>query len=118
MKVAHARLARAQDEEILTVVATERRREPRVTTRFNAVLQMSDGVSNEVQLADVSAHGCCVRGDAEGLRIGRFVSIGLDEDSMLQAVIRWVRDGTAGMEFLRPIPPEQVEWHDLMEMPL
>jgi len=117
MKVAHARLARATDEVTVAEVFTDRRRESRVPARFSAVLRFSDGASSEVELADVSTHGCCVRSEDAGLRIGRFVSVGLDEESMLQAVVRWVRDGAAGMEFLRPIPPERCEWYDLMDAP-
>ena len=81
------------------------------------MLQCVPGETATVELADVSMHGCCVRTETPDLRIGRFVSIGIDSNPMLQAVIRWVRDGAAGMEFVRPIPPERSEWHDLIEMP-
>ncbi|MDG2004332.1 MAG: PilZ domain-containing protein [Novosphingobium sp.] len=116
MKAAYARIADAPDEETIEEVASDRRREPRVPARFQAILQFSEGDRSEVGLADISSHGCCVRSDSEDLRIGRFVAIGIDDGEMLQAVIRWVRDGAAGMEFLRPIPPERSEWHELMEM--
>jgi hypothetical protein len=118
MRTAYARLASAPDDEKPTPVIPERRREARVKARYRATLQFSDGTSDGVHLADISMHGCCIRSDSEGLRIGRFVSIGIDEEPMLQAVIRWVRDGAAGMEFLRPIPPERSEWHELIDMPL
>ncbi len=117
MKAAHVRLAPAQDEETLVETVSDRRREPRVATHYLAKLQFSQDDSADVQLADVSMHGCCVTTDADGLRIGRFISIGIDDEPMLQAVIRWVREGSAGMEFLRPIPAERYEWHDLIDMP-
>lgn len=117
MKASYARLATEPDEETTPEAISDRRRETRVSASYQAILQFSEGVSDEVQLADISTHGCCVRSDAEGLRIGRFVAIGIEQEPMLQAVIRWVRDGAAGMEFLRPIPPEQREWHELMDMP-
>ena len=117
MKAVHARLAPAQDKNTVVEVIPERRREARVPARYQARLQFSSDDCAEVQLADISMHGCCVRGEATGLRIGRFVSVGIDEEPMLPAVIRWVRDNAAGMEFLRPIPPERHEWHELIEMP-
>ena len=95
----------------------ERRREERIQARFQAIVQFPGGSSREMQLADISTHGCRVDGEVEGFRVGRFISVGIDETSMLQAVVRWVRNDAAGMEFLRPIPPERTEWHDLMDMP-
>jgi len=80
-------------------------------------VRFTNGTNREMQLGDLSTHGCRVDGEVEGFRVGRFVSVGLDETSMLQAVVRWVRNNAAGMEFLRPIPPERTEWHDLMDMP-
>lgn len=117
MKAAHARLASATDEDARARATPERRREPRVTAQHEAIVQFSDGKIADVQLTDVSMHGCCVKSEAEDLRIGRFVSIGIEDEPMLQAIIRWMRGGSAGMEFLHPIPYERTEWHDLMEMP-
>jgi hypothetical protein len=117
MKAAHVRLAPAPDEDTLVDTMAERRREPRVAAHYQATLQFTQDDSADVQLADISMHGCCVKTEADGLRVGRFVSIGIDDEPMLQAVIRWVRAGSAGMEFLRPIPSERYEWHDLIDMP-
>ncbi|HKR93134.1 PilZ domain-containing protein [Novosphingobium sp.] len=96
----------------------DRRRERRHTTCFDALLETPRGGRVPVLLADVSLHGCCVQIDSDALRQGAFVSIGMCDDSMLPAVVRWVRGNAAGMEFLRAVPPEQVEWHDLMDFGL
>lgn len=96
----------------------DRRRERRHTTHFKAVLETSQGRRHPVLLADVSHHGCCVQTDADGLRQGAFVSIGLCDDSMLPAIVRWVRGPAAGMEFLRTVPPGQTAWRDLMDFGL
>lgn len=96
----------------------DRRRERRHPTRFEATLETSRGGRLAVLLADVSLHGCCIQTDGEALRQGAFVSIGLCEDSMLPAIVRWVRGRAAGMEFLRTVPPERVEWYDLMDIGL
>ncbi|MCJ2185198.1 PilZ domain-containing protein [Novosphingobium beihaiensis] len=93
----------------------DRRRERRHTTHFEAILETSQGRRLPVLLADISLHGCCVQTDGDGLRQGAFISIGLSDDSMLPAVVRWIRGQAAGMEFLRAVPAEQTAWHDLMD---
>jgi len=112
-------LARLHAKSCAETEADERRREPRVPTRYSARLKSSGGAMEAAVLADVSLHGCCVSTAAGWLRQGSFVSIGLGEDlPMLAAIVRWVREGAAGMEFLRPVPSERIEWHDLIDMPL
>lgn len=99
--------------------ADDRRRELRVPTRYSARLQSSRGEIEPAMVADVSLHGCCLNTSAQWLKSGSFVAIGLGEDSpTLAAIVRWVREGSAGMEFLRPIPSDRSEWHDLIDMPL
>lgn len=96
----------------------ERRRERRRPIRFSAFLETSRGGRMDVLLADVSLHGCCVQTEAETLRQGAFVAIGVGEEPALPAIVRWVRGRTAGMEFLHAVPPERAEWHDLMDFGL
>lgn len=94
-----------------------RRKEARYSTWFDAKLESSRGDNADVLLSEVSMHGCRIKCEETWLRTGSFVAIGLEEGPMLQAIVRWIRDGNVGMEFLRPIPPERAEWHDLMELP-
>jgi len=105
------------DEGTALDFVPERRREGRTRASNQAILRFAEGTSEEVALADISQHGCSIQSEIEGLRIGRFVSIGIGQEPVLPAVIRWVRNGAAGMEFLRPIPAERREWHELIEMP-
>ncbi|MGO4169844.1 PilZ domain-containing protein [Novosphingobium sp. PhB55] len=94
----------------------DRRREHRHVTCYDATLESARGGPASVQLADVSSHGCSVRGDADWLRPGAFVSIRLETGApALQAIVRWVRGDAAGMEFLRPVPAERLDWLDLMD---
>ncbi len=95
--------------------ASERRREPRFRTSAHAWLVPANGETAQVILADVSAQGCCVRCPAGTLRSGQFIGIALDAEEPLQAVIRWVRDGAVGMEFVRPVPTARTDWHALMD---
>ena len=92
----------------------DRRRERRHLARFAAVLKTSQGRQLSVMLTDVSLHGCCVQTDADAVRQGTFVSIGLGEEPMLPAIVRWVRGETAGMEFLHSVPSDRFDWHDMM----
>lgn len=103
----------------------DRRREHRHATRYTAKLESARGGVMEIELADVSTHGCCIcaPGRADWLRQGAFVSIRLGdspspEAPKLEAIVRWVRGHTAGMEFLRPVPPERRDWRALMDFGL
>lgn len=96
----------------------DRRREQRHPAHFEAFVETSQQRRMPALLADVSLHGCCVQTDEETLRQGSFVSVGLDDASIVLAVVRWVRGNAAGMEFLRAIPKDQTAWHDLMDLSL
>jgi hypothetical protein len=96
-------------------VARNRRREPRFATWSDAHVENSRGDSAKVLLDEVSMHGCRIKADEPWLRVGGFVSIRIENCGQMQAIVRWMRDGAAGMEFLRPIPPEFGAWHDLMD---
>jgi len=98
-------------------VRRERRKVSRYPAEVTALLRAASGAEAIVRLADVSTHGCNVRGEVAWLRTGIFVSIGFDEEPPLQAIVRWMRDGAAGMEFLRPVPRERKEWHALINSP-
>lgn len=100
-----------------TKAGRNRRREPRYSTWFDARIDNGRGESVKVLLAEVSLHGCRIQADAPWLRVGGFLSISIEQGAQLQAIVRWVRDGAAGMEFLRPIPADYGEWHDLMDAP-
>ena len=95
--------------------ARNRRREPRFATWFDAHLDNGRGDRAQGPLAGGSLHGCRIQSDETWIRVGGFVSIRIERGASLQAIVRWARDGAAGMEFLRPIPDECAEWHDLMD---
>ena len=94
-----------------------RRREPRFATRFDAQIENSRGETAKALLDEVSLHGCRIKANEPWLRVGGFVSIRIEQGAGLQAIVRWMRGGSAGMEFLRPIPPDYSNWHDLMDAP-
>ena len=94
-----------------------RRKVERARAQAEARLASSRGDEATVWLGDASTHGCSVRCDADWLRTGRFVTVALGVDEPVQAVVRWVRDGVAGLEFLRPLSPTMLEWKRLIEQP-
>jgi hypothetical protein len=104
-----SRLTPAQE-----TVSANRRKITRLAVQAVAQLCSLDGENVRVAIGDLSAHGCSVRCVSGWLRAGRFVSIGIADEPPLRAVVRWVRDDLAGLEFLRPVPSDRSEWHALM----
>jgi len=92
----------------------DRRRQRRRKTTRGASIESAKGGAAKVELSDVSQHGCSIVGGTDQLRVGGFVSIALAEGKPLQAIVRWVREGKAGLEFLWPVPADHAEWHDLI----
>lgn len=81
----------------------EKRRISRFLASSRVLVRSSHGDSCKAQLKDVSIFGCLLQTNAEWLRTGMFVSINLSSDWSIQAIVRWARNGSAGVEFLRSI---------------
>jgi hypothetical protein len=79
------------------------RRTIRFTAQSRASVTASNGDRSKARIRDVSVFGCSLECEAAWLRGGMFIAIALSSDWTIQAVVRWVRDGRAGVEFLRPI---------------
>lgn len=79
------------------------RRATRLRSHARAMLRSSHGDRSRALVRDVSVHGCSLETDAPWLRMGQFVSLRLSTEWTVQAIVRWVRDERAGIEFLRPI---------------
>ena len=73
------------------------------------LVQSSHGDHAKARLRDISIYGCNVLCDAAWLRMGLFLSIRPADSEPIQAIVRWVRDGSCGVEFLRAIPHERAE---------
>lgn len=72
-------------------------------------MQNSRGDSCTAQLKDISTYGCNLLTDAQWLRTGNFIGIKLGADRTIQAIVRWVRNGSVGVEFLRPISDAEAD---------
>lgn len=63
----------------------------------------------EASLADLSSHGCCLDIVSGEVRPGAIVGLPLGGKNVLRAIVRWVRDDQAGLEFFQAIPSDLVE---------
>jgi len=93
----------------------DRRKETRRATHAKAVVTTMQGEKSSGTIGDVSPIGCSFHSDSKWLRVGKFVAIALGKGQPVQAIVRWVRDDKAGMEFLRPITSENEDWLDLID---
>ena len=91
-----------------------RRKVSRTRVKARAVLISGENERRAIAICDVSPHGCSIRGEALALRAGRFVGIELGADAPIQALVRWVNDEEAGLEFLRPVPADRTDWQLLI----
>jgi hypothetical protein len=73
------------------------------------IIQSNNGDRTTGRLRDISTYGCNLACDADWLRMGRFISLRLAKDWTIQAIVRWTRDGIAGIEFLRPISLQEAD---------
>ncbi len=83
--------------------APQTRRATRLRSHARALVLSSQGDRSKALVCDVSVHGCCLETDSAWMRMGQFITLRLSSDWTIQAIVRWVRDEHAGIEFLRPI---------------
>ena len=89
-----------------------RRRADRQPFNGKVVIGFGGSDSSIGRIRNISPFGCNVVADADWMRIGRIVSLKVGGRRVIQAIVRWTRDGTTGLEFLRPIDLAEVEWLD------
>jgi hypothetical protein len=105
-------------EALSEAILPGRRKATRAVVQVEAKITSAQGNCATVTINNVSPHGCNIKGDMSWLRIGSFVSVSLEGgqplQAPLQAIVRWLRDGSAGLEFLRPVPSDNAPWHELI----
>ena len=108
--------------KLVTIHETERSastpdRRKAIRHSVTAIVAVSDAFGDPVimQVEDLSTHGCSLNGEAAWLRIGKILTIKLEDDSPVQAITRWVRGNAAGAEFFRPLAAEHSCWRQLLE---
>ena len=106
-------LARIGDPD--GAMQSNRRRSARAIVDVEATVVSSRGDSAAMTIANVSIHGCNINGAADWLRLGGFVAVELNAGGVMNAIVRWVRGESAGLEFLRSVPAGHAGWHELIE---
>lgn len=111
MATAIARLV--QPQETVRVV---QRATSRLAVQRRGQISSAQGETAPVMIGETSLHGCCVQCASGWLRPGRFVSIGIEDSAPLQAVVRWVREDRAGLDFLQAVPAHRDHWQALIAL--
>ena len=93
-----------------TTSVPARRKAERLPFSGKVVIRSSLGERTVASLRNISPFGCNLVSDAEWLRCGRFISVYPARDRAIQAIVRWTRAGSAGVEFLKPIDLAEVDW--------
>ena len=76
----------------------ERRRKSRWQGVFAALFRHPDGHHRAALASELSAHGLRLEGDDLGLKVGDQIHVSFAALNQMQATVRWVRDGAAGVE--------------------
>jgi len=89
----------------------EHRQHPRFAVQFNSSFSSLNIVSGKGTLADLSIRGCRIISDADvksgtTLRLRVEISRKQPPIEIAQAVARWCRDGSFGLEFVSLAPDE------------
>jgi len=79
------------------------RRVSRMVAHSEVGIRCNQGHASTAVLRDVSTFGCALDSEAGWLRTGMFLTITPADGWTIQAILRWVCNGRAGAEFLRPI---------------
>jgi hypothetical protein len=67
------------------------------------------GEQTVAAIRNVSIHGCNLQTDADWLRMGRVIGIGIGPERKVQGIVRWTRDGSTGVEFLRALSSAEAQ---------
>ena len=109
-RVAKNMPARPKDQHRLASASRPlTRKAARRPARGEVAVRSSHGDRTTAGLHDFSAFGCNIVSDAAWLRLGSFITLTLSDAISTQAIVRWVRDGSCGVEFLRPLPHAEAE---------
>lgn len=85
------------------------RQENRLPVELKSCVRTGGMKIQDVALSNISAAGCCIAIAEHYVEVDRTIIIQPDSLEGLEARVRWVRDGKAGLEFARPLYPAVVE---------
>ncbi len=82
---------------------TEARRVARTRASIDVTIASAQGPEMTVIIRDISAYGCSIGPSADWMKPGGFVSLRPRGEAGVTGIVRWIRDGAAGIEFVRPL---------------
>ncbi len=98
----------------------EQRQHPRFPVQFQSSFRSANLVSGEGTLVDLSIRGCRIV-SVSTVKPGTTLNVRIDVSShapsihVQEAVVRWCRDGTFGLEFVSLIPEEWAQLQRLVK---
>lgn len=89
---------------------SEARRAARRPTSIAVTIASTQGSESPVVVRDISTHGCSIEGNADWIKPGAFVDLRPAGEAVVTGapvtgIVRWTREGAAGIEFVRPLAP-------------
>lgn len=81
------------------------RSEPREAVEADVTVRPQQQRGEITNISNLSCSGCCLESAGRFIRTDQNVSIKLPGLEYLQAIVRWVDDARAGVEFMRPLHP-------------
>jgi len=64
---------------------------------------LAAGTGRPLTLSDLSPHGCNIGASHWSFRVGQFLSLKFANAAKVQGIVRWMRDGQLGIEFVHPL---------------
>jgi len=86
-------------------VQAEARRAARTRASIAVTIASAQGPETAVMIRDISTHGCSLGPCADWMKPGGFVCLRPSGEAAVTGIVRWIRDGAAGIEFVRPLAP-------------
>ena len=84
---------------------TEARRVARRLSSIEVTIASAQGAETPVVIRDISTHGCSIGWNADWMKPGGFVYLRAAGGAAVTGIVRWTREGAAGIEFVRPLAP-------------
>jgi hypothetical protein len=88
----------------------ERRRDYRLAVELPGTLQFAECAAKPMWFSQVSANGCRISGNVDGLALGDVIDLDLGPVGAGRATVRWARDKVVGVEFHVALHPAIVEY--------
>ena len=89
--------------QVAPVPRPNTRRVSRRNAETIASIKSAQGGRCRARIRDVSVFGCSLVTDTDWLRSGSFITLQITAEWSIQAIVRWSRNSTGGVEFLRQI---------------